>query len=240
MKFKEFLLENAKILQSLVALITILLFAWGIMKVFFTTSDLEVLYQYSDAEIPSSIGEKYAKNLEFFYPYLKKNKDNKLIENVLDVNEYLNNTRNKVKFEITNNSEYTIKNLDIRIKNIKKLTAWCVTGNILQNIESNSIMRKMRNDESKGIITFSGIEKLPPRTTLIINIWGDIREYSFADPILITYDGGAAEIIRTSVVKGFNSFLFENSSFLVLLLLLVNIGGFLFVIDTICAKKKND
>ncbi len=238
MKMKEWLLKNAKFIQALVALITLVLFIWGAVKIFFSTSDLEVVYQYSDAELPSSIGGKYSKSLGPMVEYFKKEKNTEQLNNVFEVNDFLNKTRNKVKYEITNNSKYTIKNLDIRIKNVTNLTAWGVSGNILQSVESNAIMRKMRSDNSTGVITFSGIEKLPPQTTLIINIWGDIREYNLDDPIIATYDGGSSEIIRTSLVKGFDSFIYENSSFLVVMLLLLNIGGFLFIVDSFYKKIK--
>lgn len=240
----EFLTKQSKVLQSIAALITILLFAYGIFKVFFESADLEVLVTISEANLPSSISSKYISSMRILvdkFPSKQVDAEtNKALSEVIDVSDFLTETNSKATFQIVNNSKYTLKNIDIRIKNVSKLTAWGVTGNSLQSIESSTIMKAMKEDRGTGIITFGGIEKIPPQSSLVITIWGETRQYLIEDPISVTYDGGSARMVRTSTVQGFASFVYDNTTFLVIMLAIVNIGAFLSVIDAVSSKMRKD
>ena len=238
MNLKKFF-SISKIVQAITALFVFVGIIYGIFEFFFKPADVEVLFSFNDADLPSSIAKMYSDSYKPLIEIIKKN-DKQLESKLVELNYFFNQTREKVKFEISNNSDKTINNVDIRIINIEELTAYGVTGNILQSVESLDIMRKMKEDKLKGIITFSGIEKLPPKSTLIINIWGEIRYSAFEYPIIVTYDGGTGKVLKTSVVKGIDSFVYENSEFLLLLLCVFNIGLFLFFFEKLCKKNRNE
>lgn len=242
MPLYEFLTKHSRAISATAGLIVIGGFAYGIFKLFFESADLEVIVTVNDANLPTSIASKYSSSMNWFvdrFPKKEVSQDvKKALSDVLEVSSFLTETNSKATFEIDNNSNKTLKNIDIRIKNVSKLTAWGVTGNSLQTIEATEIMRAMRTDPQNGIITFGGIEKIPPQSSLIITIWGETRQYLIDDPISVTYDGGSGKVVRTSTVRGFASFIYENTTYLLILLALVNIGAFFAVIDAVSKKMK--
>lgn len=237
-------MKYSKLIQTVAALIFIVIVIGGVIKGFFSSEDLEIVVTVTDADLPTSIASKYASGMNNFVERLPKHEANQKIkqamDDVIEVTQFLTQTSSKATYEIVNNSNKTLKNIDIRIMNVSRLTAWGVTGNVLQSVEASTIMRTMKKDPHGRIITFGGIEKIPPRSTLIITIWGEIQQYLIEDPISVTYDGGSGKVIRTSTVKGFASFVYENIGLLLILLGIVNIGAFLFVIDTVCNKMKKE
>jgi len=241
--FREWLVKRGQfiiIFSSLVGLIVIIgSVLYGIGSAFFTSSDVEVSYSFYDAELPTSIATEFNKVSDYVLNKLDDKNTLTIKASIINTLDFFTKTRNKVTFQIRNTSDRTLNNVDIRIKNVKKMTAWGVSGNILQSSEIDAIMKKMKNDETAGIVTFSNIEKLPPQTNMIIYLWGDIIQYSFDEPIMVTYDGGVGELVKTSTVIGFDSFIFENVKFLIFIWILINIAILLFVIDTYCKKKKN-
>ncbi len=243
MTIRQFLEKNSRILEALAALIAIMLFLFAIIKFLFEPADVEVTVSMNDANLPASIAEKYSNALDSLLKTVEKKQEKNYkmsYEGMVEVSKFLRETAKKANYVITNNSSYTIKNVDIRIKNVTKLTAWGVTGNMLQVVESQSIMRKMKIDGETGIITFGNIEKLPPKSNLVISIWGNVREFFVGDIVYVTYDGGSAKITRATEITGFNSFIYENSTYLVLLLIILNTGLFLYIVDRTREKLKKE
>jgi len=238
----KYLLKHQRLFETLAAILFIVLSCWGIFSLVFKTPDMEVIVTVSDANLPNSISQKYDKSILTLInkvPNRRSEPDvKKAAEDIEEVSNFLEKTKNKVTFEITNNSKINLNNIDIRIKNINDLTAWGVSGTTLQSIESSEILKTMHEDPQTGVITFACIEKIPPKTKLVITIWGKVKLYYFDDPVSITYDGGFAKVIRSTTVKGFSSFIIDNFNVLVFFMIILNIGLFLFICDRTVNKNE--
>lgn len=240
----EILTKYSKQLQSVAAILVIGSFLWGGYQYFFNSTKVEIEVKINDAHLPASISSKFAANVNMLLnsissDYLRDSLNSE-INNLNEVSQFFSKTSKMATYEITNTSSYTLNNVDIRIRNVSDLTAWGTTGNALLTIETTEIMRSMKIDRQSGIISFGSIDKLPPKSTLIITVWGDVRDYYLSQPITVAYDGGSGKVIKTTSVTGFSAFIYDNTIFFIILLLLINIGSFLAIIEKVCENGNEE
>jgi hypothetical protein len=232
---RDWLIANHPVITGLAALIAIfttliLGFRWA-----FDAPDVAVRIERSDIELPPSVVEDMMSVTDSSAISLLPDS---LQQSLEAVESFLLLTKNYAKIAISNNTRQSIHNIDLRVMNLSQVYSYAVSGDALTGRDLQVILDKISFDAESRILTARGIERLPPKTTLELFIWGDERLPFLidADPVTVTYDGGAGEIVRQETVTGFDAFFYKHSGFLVLLLLLLNASIVLYLSE----KNKTD
>lgn len=195
---------------------------WGTMVWLFAEPDVAVEIASTEMRLPSPLSRDLASSLRDVDP----NEAESLRIALAELVRFLEVTDHFTIVSVVNNTSKSIENVDIRIRNVRTLTGWAVSGDAFTILERQDILERVRYDKSSNIISVSGIPRIPPQTTLELQIWADAPLVRFlaATPVTVTYDGGAGEYVRTATVSGLNAFLYENAAFLLLVLILINIS----------------
>lgn len=143
-----------------------------------------------------------------------------------EVRDFLRDTESFTTITLTNNSSTSLDNVTLRIRFVRRLTGWGIDGDALDFAERDTLLKLITFDKSHSLVTLRSIDRMPPKSRISVYLWGDISTSSFLGPDNVTaaYDGGAGEVVWATVVSGFDAFIYKNAGFLVVLVLVGNLG----------------
>lgn len=222
---RDFLREHSSEISSISGLLAVLIILYGGLTFILRTPDVVLTVDHNNISLPISLGDKMAEVLSAVSNTELPEKATISMQSVLD---FLQETKSLTTIRLSNHSDRSIQNLDLRVRPVRALTGWSVGGENITERESEEIISLVDYGPESDVVSISRIRSIPPQSTLEINIWGDHRMdllFFDQDPVTATYEGGAASIVRTREVTGFDAFIYSNAELLVLVFL-----GLLFLV----------
>ena len=226
-------------LTAIASLIVILSSFWYIPRYLFSGNDCECIFTIEEARWPYSLSTQITEATKVIDTgMVSLLLRNKVVTILNDFTRFVRNTNSVGKYEIRNNSKYTLRSIEIRIMNVNNLTGWSIDSKSFLSSELEELKRKLNYDQQTSMVVLPKISVLPPGSSLVVSLWGDIMPQFIDDAILVTYEGGSAKVYRKEVVTAYNSFIINNMRELIILLIILNIGLFLFFIDRYVKKSR--
>jgi len=195
-----------------------------IYKILLAPPDLLVTIQKENINYPSSIDKEFLD----IYSYIQESaEEDNLKMAAANTYSYLLKTKQQWIIEVKNNTNKTIRSINIRLPNVRNLTAWGVSSSYLLENEKDKLMGNIDFQKASGIIYLKDAVNLPPNADLKILLWGEFLDYSWDESLIVNYDGGIAKIEIPKKFTGINSivaeYFFELFLFIVLTFVLVYI-----------------
>lgn len=189
----------------------------SIYKLLFSPPDLLVKVEKETINYPATINDKY---LEVYSYIQDSTKNSDIKEKSLDVYRYLIKTKHYRHLEIINNTNKTIKSINIRISNVKSLNSWAVSSSYLLEDEKDKVLKNILFQENSGIIYLKDAVNLPPNGDLYFYLWGEFLDFDWSENLMVDYDGGGAKIEYSKSYSGYKAvvadYFFEIMFFLIL------------------------
>ena len=238
---REWINNLNKKIQPYYLLITMIVFfmggAFGVYKFLFAPSDVTVKVVNENINYPSSINEDYVA----IYTYLSDSiKDENLERKAVAVYEYLIKTKQQKILHIKNNTNKTIRSINIRENGVRNLISWAVSSEHLLDDEKNKLLKNITFEKSSGIVHLKDAVDLPPNGDLKFYLWGEFNPYSWNESLVVTYDGGTADIEYNKTFSGFQAVIAEFYFPIFLFLLLTFIIVYLLLINKYVDNKENN
>jgi hypothetical protein len=178
-----------------------------ISKIFFSPPNLSVKIVKSDINYPAKINNKYLE----IYNYIQDSTDNSYMKEAsIELLNYLIKTQQQRIIYITNNTDKTIKSLNLRYLNVVSLTSSSVSSSYLVENEKNRFIENMSFEENSGIIYFKESTDIPQKGDLKIYLWGQFIDD--LNSVSVIYDGGQAKIEYSTTVTGLKAIVAEHIS----------------------------
>lgn len=231
---------NKKV-QPYYLLITMIVFfiggGVGIYKFLFAPSDITVKVINENINYPSSINEDYME----IYDYLSDSINNNEIKNkAITIYDYLIKTKQQKILHIKNNTNRTIKSINIRETSVRNLISWAVSSEYLLDDEKNKLLKNIVFEKSSGIIYLKNAVDLPPDGDLKFYLWGEFNPYNWDESLTVTYDGGTADIEYNRSFSGFQAIIAEFYFPIFLFLLITFIIVYFLLISKYVDNKANN
>lgn len=199
-----------KLLEPYYLLIVMIVFFIGgfitLCKILFSPPDLLARIEKENINYPSSINDKYVN----IYRYIQDSVSQQTLrDEALAVYDYLIKTRQQRVVEIENNTNKTIKSINIRYTNVRNLTSWAVSSSFLLEEEKDKLLKNILFQKESGIIYLKDALNLPPNGNLKIYLWGEFTSYDWDEPLSVDYDGGVAKIEYNKSFSGLEALIAE-------------------------------
>lgn len=209
-KHSDLILRLNEIFQPYYLLITMLLFfgggAWTLYKLLFSPADIVVSVQNESINYPNTVNLDYIE----VYNYIQHSSATKDIkDNAVSVYDYLISAKQQKIYTITNNTNRTIRSINLRETGVKKMTSCAVSSSFLLDDEKNNLLNSIVHEATSGIIYFKDAVNLPPNGDMKIYVWGKFNSYPIDESLTVTYDGGTAKIKYYKSFIGFEVFIAE-------------------------------
>lgn len=200
---------NKKLEPYYLLIIMIAFFIGGFVslyKILFSPPDLLVRIEKENINYPSSINDSYID----IYTYIQ---DSSNVADVktksVEVYNYLIKTKHQRVIEIKNNTNKTIKSINIRYTNVRDLTSWAVSSSYLLEDEKDNLLKNILFQKVSGIIYLKDAVNLPPNGDLKIYLWGEFNPYDWDESLSVDYDGGVAKIEYNKSFYGLKAIIAE-------------------------------
>ena len=108
-----------------------------------------------------------------------------------------------------NNTNKTIKSINIRYTNVRDLTSWAVSSSYLLEDEKDNLLKNILFQKVSGIIYLKDAVNLPPNGDLKIYLWGEFNPYDWDESLSVDYDGGVAKIEYNKSFYGLKAIIAE-------------------------------
>lgn len=177
-----------------------------IYKVLFSPPDLIVNVQKENINYPNSINEEYIDLYSFIQD---SSKNATLKDKSLIVYNYLIKTKSQRVLDINNNTNKTLKAINIRMTSVRDLTSWAISSEFLLEQEKDKLMKNVTFQNESGIIYLKDAVDLPPKGALKIYLWGDFDPYDWNESLIVDYDGGKARVENMKTFTGIKAILAE-------------------------------
>jgi len=231
---------NKKVEPYYLVIIMLAFFIGGfisIYKLFFSPPDLSVKIENETINYPASINNRYAD----VYSYIQDSIKNEEIKSkAVDVYQYLIKTKQQRSLEIKNNTNKTIKSLNIRMTNVRDLTSWAVSSSFLLEEEKEKLLKNIDFQKTSGIIYLKDAVDIPPSGDLTIYLWGEFNPYDWDDVLSISYDGGTAKIEYSKTYSGLKAILAEYFFEIMVFILVTFIFVFYLQTQKYVSSKENN
>lgn len=221
-KIKEI---NNKIEPYYLLILMLVFFIGGFItlyKLLFSPPDLTVKIEKENINYPASINNKY---ISLFNYVQDSTNDLDLKRKSTEVYQYLIKTKHQRSLEIINNTNRTIKTINIRMSNVRDLTSWAVSSSYLLEEEKDKLLKNILFQENSGIIYLKDAVDLPPNGSLKIYLWGEFIDHSWLETLSVDFDGGAAKIEYSKSFSGlkalFAEYFFEIIFFIIITFIIV-------------------
>lgn len=220
MNLKQFAEEHGTAAGFLASLLAIGAFGWGVFTLFFAPPDLSLTLETTPLRLPWYTYQQMSRALDRDSARLSDSSGLALRQ----VRGFLRDTRSFTHVRITNTSDRSLQNLDVRLRNVREADGYGIDADNLNGEEQDQLLASIRYDAPSQLLTLRSIPRLPPQSSLSIYVWGDVSSAIFGDdPLTVTYDGGAGRVLHVTTVRGVDAFIYENAATLVLILVLFNL-----------------
>ena len=190
---------------------------WSVAKFFFSKSDFEVIIDKEAINYPSNLNENFHQLNEYL---IDSTKNGKAIFLSDDLSKFLLKTKDEMIIQLNNNSNKTLKGVQIKIINVVALTSKAISSSYMNEKENNALFDNLIFDEANGIVTISNAITIPPKENLKIFLWGDFYE-SESESIIANYEDGDAKMNYQTRVTGWQAFI---SNYFIEIFLLIAIS----------------
>jgi len=237
---RERIIEINKVLQPYYLLITMLIFFIGtfvgVYKFFFKPSDVVVKIDVQRINYPSSINSQFLD----VHSYIQDSTSNADIKTKsTHIYKYLIGTKEQKTIEIINNTNKTIRSVNIREPRVRDLIAWAVNSEYLLEEEKDKLLRNIVLEEESGVVYMKDAVNIPPNGNLKIYLWGDFNNISWDESLIVNYDGGTAEIEYTRSFSGFQAIIAEYFFLILLFLIITFIIVYYLLVNKYANNQKN-
>lgn len=237
---KESIEQLNKACQPYYLLVTMLVFFTGgfiaISKILFSPAELTVKVVTENINYPASINDNC---LELFAAIQKEPADSTMTYNIGKIYQYLLNTKQQKIYEIINNTNKTMRAINIRETGVQDLTSWAVSSEYLLQEEKDRILKNLVYEKQSGIIYMKDALNLPPDATVKIYIWGDFTSYSPEESLIVTYDGGTGKLIKSKSFTGISAIIAEYWFLIAILVIATFALTYQLLINRYAPNKKN-
>ncbi|NOU47195.1 MAG: hypothetical protein HOO86_09050 [Bacteroidales bacterium] len=238
---REKINEINKKLEPYYLLIVMIVFIIGgfisIYKILFSPPELLVRIEKENINYPSSINKTYVD----IYEHIQDSTDNKSLKSkALQVYDYLVQTKQQRVIEIINNTDRSIKSINIRYTSVRKLTSWAVSSSYLLENEKDKLLKNILFQKASGIVYLKDAVNLPPNGNLKIFLWGEFNPYDWDEALTVDYDGGAAKIEYNKTFSGYKAILAEYFFEIFIIIILTFILVYHLQIRNHVANKKTN
>jgi len=201
---------------------------WSGIKFIVRNPELEVFITREEVNFPSKINKDYLE----VYKYISENiQEEELRNQSANIYNYLVQTRDFLKIELNNTTNRKIEDIELRLTNVKNMTATGVAASFLLDEEMGNVLEGLIFKESSGILYMNKLIDLPPQKEFTVYLWGDFLPYFLEENIIVSYKGGMGQIVKKIEVKGFKAYLvdFYIEVFLILIFLFFIIYRYLII-----------
>lgn len=174
----------------------------------FVDSDFQVTYE----DVPYIIPDKISMEL-------KKNDQRSDLYNMV---EELSKGRTLRLITLSNSTSEKISDIELKITDANHIYGIYGDSHSYRVRENISNYTRFEKDDKNGGYV-NNINNLPPKTNLIIGIYGDFGSLSFLDPISIISSAKNASVVKLNSVRGVALFIHNNLSEIVVILLCVTL-----------------
>lgn len=219
---RKWLDEQSSVLGAIAAIVGILGVVWAVVHFVFSPPDLALVVRQSPLAFPSRLFLRLDNALDADSAQLTDSVARPLRE----IRGFLRDTRNYTAITLRNNTSRSMTNLDFRVQYVRELDGWGIEADHLTRSERTALVEAITYDYTGSLVVLRGIERLPPKSSLTVYLWGDVafRALLGSEQVLVSYDGGAGKLEQEAVVRGVDAFIYQNAGFLFLILLGVNVA----------------
>ena len=189
----------------------------AIYKFVFSPAELSIIVKREKVDYPSNIKDQFQSLSAYISDTLKAKE---LSTQLMGLQAFLLVTRDKLTLVIQNETDHTLKKVNLRLTNASQLTSWGASSDYLTNDELDKLIDRVTWKDREGIVDISDIGNLPPKASLNIYLWGDFKYLDEENGIFLTYDDGVGKKEKEILVRGFTAY-FVSSLFEWLLVILI-------------------
>jgi hypothetical protein len=218
---RRWLNDNSAALAAIVALLTISGILYGTVKFFFAQSPVSVFVGQTDLYMPPSLAAQVDSVLK-----VSKAKEAAVV--LSSVKDFIEDTRSFTVITISNNTNNSVHNLELRVQAVHALPGYAATSSNLLDEEQKAILDSIHYDRAGSLFRLRSVPRLPPKSSVNIWLWGVLpfNEFLAEDQITVTYDGGVGTLVHRYPVEGYDAFIYRNSEILTILIIALNLGLF--------------
>lgn len=222
MGFTRWARKNEAMVTVLASLLAIGAVVWGIVRFVVAPATLSMTITTSPLRFP---WYQYQKMDHALAADSARLTDSSALA-LRQVRGFLRDTKSFTEVKLTNTSRQSLRNLDFRFRYVRDVDGWAIEAENLDTEEQKRISNAMNYDPSSSMLTDHAIQRLPPKSSVSIYIWGDVASSALLgeDQLTVTYDGGEGALVTERAVRGLDAFVYENAGLLVVFLLLLNVG----------------
>lgn len=222
-RFRAFLERNGAWLGALTSLVTVAGLVWGIGAWLLGTPKVSITVKNHPVAFPSKLTSEFNRKIGNIRLVDLARADS-IFSPLVALGDFLEDTRHFVVVTIENGRDQSLKNVDIRVTGLTRLTGYSVDGDELVTSERSALRDSARFDGASGILTVGTIPRIAPRTSLRILIWGSGPPFGYYDevPVSVVFDDGHGDIVRTEEIRGADAFVYSHAALLFFLLILAN------------------
>lgn len=207
----------------------------SIYKILFSPPDLLVRVAKENINYPSSINDSY----EDVYTYIQDSSHTVDVKSKsIEVYNYLIKTKHQRVIEIKNNTNKTIKSINVRYTNVRDLTSWAVSSSYLLEDEKKNLLENILFQKGSGIIYLKDAVNLPPNGDLKIYLWGEFNPYDWDESLNVDYDGGVGKIEYNQSFYGIKAIIAEYFFEIFIFIILTFVVVYHLQIKNYAANKK--
>jgi len=178
----------------------------SLSKFLFSPPELIVKVEKDNINYPSTVNDKYVD----IYSFIQDSVRNDTLKSYsVAVYQYLIKTKHQWILEVQNNSNKTIRAINVRLSNVKSMTSCAVSSSYLLEEEKQRLLNNLTFQKQSGIIYLKDGVNLPPKGDFKIFLWGEFNEFSWIESLIVDYDGGSAKIEYPQSFTGLKAFIAE-------------------------------
>jgi hypothetical protein len=198
-----FLTTWAGFLTSLGVIITA---AIGTYNVVIRPRDVAVYINKQDVIFPSAINTRAIRVFNFM---MDSCHNRSLDSDAYYTLRYLQSTNNYWVITLRNQTKSSVKGVVLKVSGVTALASAAVTGDYLNDSETNALTRNVHFDSASKVIYLADISTLHPKADLKLYLWGKMDDLSLWNNVSVSYEGGDASAGEEYTVTGFKALLCE-------------------------------
>lgn len=182
-------------------------------------SHLRIEVKTDQVSYPNSLYESQ----EEVRKYLSEESDkyDSLKYNLINISSFLQKTTEIKEIKLINTSSKTLHAVRFKYLNANNWTSYSVTSTYLTSNEEKELYSNLHLDEKRKIIYLKNTIDIPPKSEVIITLWGSFNENILNNNIIVTYSGGDGFIEESYTVSGIKGYFINNLFEFCLIILII-------------------
>jgi hypothetical protein len=202
-RFGTFLTTWAGFLTSFGIIITAAITTYNVV---IRPRDVAVYINKQDVVFPSAINTRAIR----VFNYMVDSCHNRSLDSdAYYTLRYLQSTNNYWVITLRNQTKSSVKGVVLKVSGVTALGSAAVTGDYLNDSETNALTKDVHFDSASKIIYLSDITTLHPKADLKLYLWGKMDDLSLWNNVSVSYEGGDASVGEVYTTTGFKALLCE-------------------------------